>query len=280
MSATEETATISMQRYFIYLAFDGTRYHGWQRQPFSRSVQEDVEHALTILLGKETGVTGAGRTDAGVHASLMTAHFDTDEPLGDEARDALLFRLRRFLGREVYIYAIVPVKEDAHARFSAQTRTYHYYLATDNHPFLSHYCYILHRELLFDEMNRAAAVLLRHTDFQCFSKVHTDVKTFTCHISQARFSPLSQKTWRFEITADRFLRNMVRAIVGTLLEVGRGREDAESYVLRVLQSRNRSAAGESVPGHALFLSDITYPEELFPDGTAPRIEKKEAFLSL
>ena len=216
-----------MQRYFIYLAYDGTAYHGWQIQPNGDSVQECLMRALATLMRREVEVIGAGRTDAGVHASLMVAHFDSDEPL-----DTVFFtdKLNRLLPPDISIYRIRAVKPDAHARFDATARMYKYYVTTVKSPFNRQYRCRLFQAPDFERMNEAARILFDYTVFT--------------------------------IQADRFLRNMVRAVVGTLLEVGRGKLTVEGF-RRVIEQKDRCKAGTSVPGNALFLVDVTYPEELF-----------------
>ena len=245
-------------RFFIYLSYDGTRYHGWQIQPNGISVQEVLNKALSTLLREPIEVTGAGRTDAGVNASLMVAHFDSQQTTDN---GQLTYRLNKLLPYDIAIHKIVPVKPDAHARFSATSRTYHYYIITEKTPF-EPYAYRFPQALDFDKMNEAAQTLFDYTDFTSFSKLHTDVKTNNCRIMFARWEQVSPIKWQFTITADRFLRNMVRAIVGTLLDVGRGVLTIEQF-REIIEKKDRCSAGTSVPGNALFLSDITYPEELF-----------------
>ncbi len=270
-------------RYFIYLSYDGARYHGWQIQPNGISVQEVLNKALSTLLHEPIEVTGAGRTDAGVNASLMVAHFDTNCQLST-VNCQLSNRLNRFLPSDIAIHKIVPVTEDAHARFSATSRTYHYYIITEKSPF-EPYAYRFPQPLDFDKMNEAAQTLFDYIDFTSFSKLHTDVKTNNCRIMHARWeqvSPINRMsseghhacmngrvareegvaTWEFTITADRFLRNMVRAIVGTLLDVGRGVLTIDQF-REIIEKKDRCSAGTSVPGNALFLADITYPESIF-----------------
>ena len=271
-----------MKRFFIYLAYDGTSFHGWQRQPNACSVQETLEEGLSRLLGQKMEVVGAGRTDAGVHASLMVAHFDiSDEKKGrwsEPDLDELAYRLRCILPRSIFVYTIVRVRPEAHARFDAQQRTYHYYVRKEDSPFALQYSFLPLFKVSFNRMNEAASCLKEHTDFTSFSKVNTDVKTFNCRISHAQWTKLSPTLWLFEISADRFLRNMVRAVVGTMLDIGRREGDARALMSEVLERKSRSAAGESVPGNALFLSNILYPESIFIEGRAPRLVKKEAFL--
>ena len=250
---------IRVQRYFIYLAYDGTNYHGWQIQPNGISVQECLMKALSTFLRREIEVIGAGRTDAGVHARLMVAHFDWDEPLADPA--FLAEKLNRLLPKDIAVYRIVPVRPDAHARFDAISRTYKYYVTTRKDPFNYELVYKIPRKLDFEAMNKACPVLFDYIDFTSFSKLHTDVKTNNCRIYKAGWEREGD-VWVFTIQADRFLRNMVRAIVGTLLEVGRGKLTVDGF-RQVIEAKDRGRAGTSAPGHALYLVDVTYPEELF-----------------
>ena len=250
-------------RYFIELSFDGTAYHGWQIQPNGQSVQETLQRALSTLLRAETAVTGAGRTDAGVHAAMMVAHFDAEGSLprspreGQTAEDYLVYRLNGMLPPDIAVQRIVQVSDDLHARFSAHSRTYYYYVHTRKSPFLRDRSWRLVSVPDFDAMNRAAAVLLEYEDFTSFSRVNTDTKTNICHVRSARWVQLSDFEWRFEITADRFLRNMVRAIVGTLMEVGRGQLSLEGF-RHVVEQQDRCAAGDSVPARGLFLQHVEY----------------------
>jgi tRNA pseudouridine38-40 synthase len=249
-----------VQRYFVYLAYDGTNYHGWQIQPNGISVQECLTKALSAFLREEIEVVGAGRTDAGVHASLMVAHFDYDgEPL-DPVQVA--GKLNRMLPRDISVYQVRKVNPGAHARFDATARTYKYYVTTCKYPFNRQYRYLVQGGLDIGLMNEAARTLLEYSDFTSFSKGHTDVKTHICKITYARWTQEDEATWVFTIRADRFLRNMVRAIVGTLLEVGRGKMTVDGF-RRVIEQKDRGKAGTSVPGQALFLVDVAYPEEIF-----------------
>lgn len=245
-------------RFFIYLSYDGARYHGWQIQPNGISVQEVLGKALSTLLREPIEVTGAGRTDAGVNASLMVAHFDCQQTTDN---GQLTYRLNKLLPSDIAVQKIVPVTPDAHARFSATSRTYHYYIITAKTPF-EPYAYRFPQPLDFDKMNEAAQTLFDYTDFTSFSKLHTDVKTNNCRIMFAQWEQVSPIKWQFTITADRFLRNMVRAIVGTLLDVGRGVLTIEQF-REIIEKKDRCSAGTSVPGNALFLADITYPDNLF-----------------
>ncbi|MBQ8593058.1 MAG: tRNA pseudouridine(38-40) synthase TruA [Bacteroidaceae bacterium] len=247
-----------MHRYFIYLAYDGTRYHGWQIQPNGISIQQELMTALATFLRREVEVTGAGRTDAGVHARLMVAHFDFPTPLDT---GQVTDKLNRLLPPDIAVYKVIQVKPDLHARFDATYRTYRYYVTTAKVPFNRQYtCRIIGKPLDFEAMNKAAETLFDYTDFTSFCKLHTDVKTNNCHIMQAHWQQQSETTWVFTIQADRFLRNMVRAIVGTLFEVGRGKLTIEGF-RQIIEKKDRCAAGTSAPGHALFLEDIGYELE-------------------
>jgi len=253
-------------RHFINLAYLGARFHGWQTQPDACSVQESVERALATLFRRRIGVTGAGRTDAGVNASMMMAHADLPERVGDDSR--LVRALNGMLGPDIVVRWVRPVHDGAHARFDATSRTYRYYVHLGRDPFAGPLSWQAPESLDFDAMNAAAEVLYETLDFTSFSKLHTDTKTNICHVTRALWSrvdaggefPGAEK-WMFEITADRFLRNMVRAVVGTLVEVGRHKMDLRKFKA-VIEARDRCAAGTSMPGTPLFLHDITYPYPL------------------
>jgi tRNA pseudouridine38-40 synthase len=253
-------------RYFITFSYDGTNYHGWQIQPNGVSVQEKLQGALSTLLRKEIVVTGAGRTDAGVHARMMVAHFETflDEPSGKAERNIkhetlkdLVYKLNRLLPQDIAVQKVEPVSDDMHARFSATSRTYHYYIHTKKDPFLRAYSCELHYPLDFEKMNEAGRILTTYEDFGAFCKSHSDVKTTLCKVTRAEWIQTGETTWYFEITANRFLRNMVRAVVGTMIDVGRGKLSLEDF-RKVIEGKQRSDAGESMPGNALFLEDIKY----------------------
>lgn len=248
-----------MNRYFIYLGYNGKNFCGWQIQPNGLTVQQCLEEALATLLRRPVPVVGAGRTDAGVHARLMVAHFDWDEPLADPA--FLAEKLNRLLPKDIAVYRVVPVKPEAHARFDATSRMYKYYVTTRKDPFNYDLVYRMSGKLDFEAMNEACKVLFDYIDFTSFSKLHTDVKTNNCRIYQAGWKQEGD-VWVFTVQADRFLRNMVRAIVGTLLEVGRGKLTIDGF-RKVIEAKDRCKAGGSVPGHALFLVNVTYPESLF-----------------
>lgn len=245
-------------RYFIELAYDGTAYHGWQRQPHSISVQEVLEDGLQKMLREKIVVQGAGRTDAGVHAACMIAHFDM---AGDLDLEHLVYRLNRWIPKDIAVYTIKPVTADAHARFHAYKRSYEYHFLLRPDPFQVRQAYVLFRKPDFDLMQQAAALLPQYKDFECFSRTNTDVKTFICDLTEAHFDFQEHKVI-FHITANRFLRNMVRAIVGTLLDIGYGKKTVED-MHKILESKDRGQAGASAPAEGLFLTQIHYPKELF-----------------
>lgn len=241
-------------RYFVTFCYDGTRYHGWQIQPNGDSVQARLQGALSTLLRQEIGVTGAGRTDAGVHARMMVAHFDYDGALDCTQ---LTYKLNRLLPYDIAVEKVEPVSEEMHARFSATSRTYHYYIHTTKDPFCRAYSCELHYPLDFQKMNEAGLLLTGYDDFGAFCKAGADVKTTLCHVTEARWVQTSPTTWYFRITANRFLRNMVRAVVGTMIDVGRGRLSLVDFC-KVIEGKRRTEAGESMPGNALFLEKIEY----------------------
>lgn len=242
-------------RYFVTFSYNGGRYHGWQIQPNGNSVQEELQRALSTLLRQEIAVTGAGRTDAGVHARMMVAHFDAT--LGDLSPEQLKYKLNRLLPWDIAVQKVEAVSDDLHARFSAKSRMYRYYVHTAKDPFLRPYSCELHYPLDFGRMNEAARLLLDYEDFGAFCKSGADVKTTLCDVTKAEWVQTAANSWYFEIRANRFLRNMVRAVVGTLIEVGRGRLSIEEFK-KVIEGKQRSEAGESMPAHALFLEDIVY----------------------
>ncbi|MBR1426183.1 MAG: tRNA pseudouridine(38-40) synthase TruA [Paludibacteraceae bacterium] len=241
-----------MMRYFLLFSYVGTPFHGSQRQPTGITVQQVMEEALCTILRTPVPLTFAGRTDAGVHARLMTAHFDLDS-----LPDNLLPRLNSLLPDTIAIHAICPVPPEAHARFDATTRTYQYHIHWRKDPFLCGLSTRVAPGLDFDSMNRAALHLLGEKDCASFCRTHTDVKTTICHITRAEWTT-SDYSAVFTITANRFLRNMVRAVVGTLLDVGRHRLTPDDFA-HIIARHDRTAAGQSAPPEGLFLTDITYP---------------------
>lgn len=246
--------TWSVVRYFIHFAYDGTNYHGWQIQLDANSVQEELQTALSVLLRHDVEIVGAGRTDAGVHARQMVAHFEWDGQLDCQQT---AYRLGRMLPRDIAIYRMEPVADDMHARFSAVRRTYHYYLHTERDPFCRQYSCELHYDLDFERMNEAGRILCTYEDFGAFCKSHSDVKTTLCKVSEAHWIQVDSTHWYFRISANRFLRNMVRAVVGTMIDVGRGRITLDDF-RKIVEGKQRSQAGESMPAHALFLEEIEY----------------------
>jgi tRNA pseudouridine38-40 synthase len=247
-----------MKRYAIELTYNGSHFYGWQRQPRETSVQEVIEIQLSKLnAGKIIPIVGCGRTDTGVHASYYVAHFDLEQSIDTKQWQ---YKLNKMLPNSIAILGFQEVDAAFHARFSATQRTYHYFVHQKKDPFQA--TSLFHPQALdVEAMNRAAQQLLGTQDFTSFSKLHTDVKTNICTISNAKWYQQGEK-WFFEITADRFLRNMVRAVVGTLLEVGQGKI-SEKEITTIIQAQDRGAAKLSVPAHALFLCDIKYPETLF-----------------
>ncbi len=241
-------------RYFVWFCYDGTRYHGWQVQPNGITVQEELERALSLLLREEIQVTGAGRTDTGVHARQMAAHFDTETAV-DCAQ--LAVRLNGVLPCDIGVDRVEHVPDDRHARFSATARTYRYYIHYGKNPFARQYSLQTHYKLDFDRMNEAGRILMEYDDFGAFCKAGSDVKTTLCRVTHAAWHENGPGAWYFEISANRFLRNMVRAVVGTLIEVGRGRMSLDEF-RQVIASGSRTKAGESMPAKALFLERVDY----------------------
>jgi len=240
-------------RYFIELSYKGTNYHGWQIQPDASSVQEEITKALATILQEKILLVGAGRTDAGVHASQMFAHVDTVKKLSNN----YVHKLNAILPNDIVIKSIKEVSDDTHARFDAVSRTYEYKIILGRDPFLLETTWQLHQKnLQIEKMNEAANLLFKYEDFESFSKVKTDVNTFNCTIMKAVWT-LEDKHLIFHIKANRFLRNMVRAVVGTLLEVGLGKKTVEDF-RKIIESKKRSEAGLSVPAKGLFLTEVCY----------------------
>lgn len=240
-------------RYFLEFSYYGEPYCGWQNQPNALSVQEELEKALSIMLRTPISITGAGRTDAGVHAKQMFAHFDFEGDMNSH----LVYKLNSFLPEAIAVKALHPVADSAHARFDAVKRTYEYWVVKQKNPFLTKFAYKVPVALDVEQMNRAAAILFEYEDFKCFSKSNTDVKTYICRLMKAEWQETDQMLV-FTISADRFLRNMVRAVVGTLIEVGSGKLRPEQ-IRDIVESGNRGRAGFSVPAHGLYLTQVVYP---------------------
>lgn len=248
-----------MQRYFTELSFSGTRYHGWQLQPNAPSVQAEMENALKTLMHSDIKTTGAGRTDTGVHARKFVAHFDTDHILPTNPGD-FMYKMNAVLPQDIAVRKIFPVRPDAHARYSAVSRTYKYTLSLVKDTFHSEYTWYYPVKLDVALLNRSAQELQKVNDFKSFAKLHSDVKTHYCHIFEARWDEEEEKLV-FTVRANRFLRNMVRAIVGTMVEIGRGKIEL-SQLKNIIDGRNRSLAGYSVPARGLTLYEIEYPENI------------------
>ena len=250
-------------RYFIKLAYNGTHYHGWQYQPNAASVQETMNKAFSVLLNSEINLMGAGRTDTGVHAKEMYAHFDFEKQFDIPN---LVHKLNSYLPKDIVIYTLIPVHAEAHTRFDATKRTYEYHINTFKDVFSQEQSWYFHQKLDVDLMNEAAKLLFNFTDFQCFSKVNTDVNTFDCTIFEAYWTRGTAEQGAdkqengsliFTISANRFLRNMVRAIVGTLVNIGLHKITLTDFIA-IIESKNRDKAGFSVPAHGLYLTKIEY----------------------
>lgn len=240
-------------RYFIQFAYNGTHYHGWQIQPNASSVQETLNKAFSVLLNEPISIMGAGRTDTGVHATEMFGHFDIEKNLDVPV---LVHKLNSYLPKDIAIFDIILVHDDAHCRFDATKRTYEYHINTFKNPFLEELSWYVSQKLDLDLMNEAAQILLKHTDFQCFSKSNTDVNTYDCTIFEAFWKEENDKLI-FTISANRFLRNMVRAIVGTLINIGLKKITLNDFE-NIIASKSREKAGFSVPAHGLYLTNVYY----------------------
>ncbi len=250
-----------MNRYFLHLAYNGTDYHGWQVQNNALTVQQKINESLSVLLGEDINVVGCGRTDTGVHASDFYAHFDTSKSFDAETGKQLVFKLNKYLPDSIVILNFLLVHAEVNARFDAISRTYKYYVIRRKDPFFDNYSWYVYGDLDVERMNRAATEMMEYTDFTSFSKLHSQTKTNNCKIMEAYWQEEGHKLI-FTIKADRFLRNMVRAIVGTLMDVGKGKITVEEFK-QIIERKNRSDAGYSVPAKGLFLEKVDYPKELF-----------------
>lgn len=248
-----------MNRYFLHLAYDGTPFHGWQRQPNDHSVQAEIEKALSTILQSEIAIMGCGRTDTGVHARSFYAHLDLSEEIKDVP--LLHHKLNTLLPDSVAILDVLSVNPDAHARFDATSRSYQYRIVPSKDPFNVNKAYRFPVSLDIDRMNIAASILLEYSDFGSFCKSKADNHTNLCNVTKAVWTEIDT-TLIFEITANRFLRNMVRAVVGTLLEVGQGKMQPEE-MRNILDQKDRQSAGRSVPAHGLYLTEVVYPKDIF-----------------
>lgn len=251
-------------RYFVEFAYNGKPYHGWQIQPNALTVQEDMNKAFSTILGEDLNMVGAGRTDTGVHASHFVAHMDLVKEISDP--EGLVFKANRFLNGGINISRIQLVDPDLHARFSALSRTYHYIISRDNSPFMDDFSWFCPREMNLDSIREATEKLKRVTDFTSFARLHADNKTNDCKIMDAEWAEYGS-SWVFKVKADRFLRNMVRAIVGTLVDVGAGKTSQKEF-MKIIDAKDRSAAGQSAPAKGLFLTHVEYPKDGFQ--TSPR----------
>jgi tRNA pseudouridine38-40 synthase len=247
-------------RYFIFISYKGTSYHGWQLQPNSVTIQKIIDNALSVVLNEDIHTTGAGRTDTGVHALVFCAHFDSHDPDLTERKN-LVFRLNRFLPDDITVNSIRKVLSDANARFSAISRTYKYFITRAKDPFFYSSSWFLHGNIDVKAMNQACSILLNHSDFTSFSKLHSGSKTNICKIYFALWDEEDNRLV-FKIKADRFLRNMVRAIVGTMVEIGFGKMNQKEFE-EIILAKDRCRAGTSAPAKGLFLADIEYPREIF-----------------
>lgn len=257
-------------RFFASISYNGAQFSGWQIQQNAPSIQAEVQRALSAILQEEIEVYGAGRTDSGVNAVNYIAHFDSDRPDIPARHDELIYKINAILPHDIVLNRIFRVRDDAHARFDATSRTYKYFVHSGKDPFMRSFSWHCKFPLDVEKMNEAAALLIGRKDFSCFEKLHGGSNTSICDLTYAkweRYTPqLSSEGGGdclcFTISANRFLRNMVRAIVGTMIEVGRGKKEPQ-WVLELLASGNRCAAGQSVPGHALFLTEISYPGDIY-----------------
>lgn len=247
-------------RYFIFLSYRGTQYHGWQVQPNSITVQKLLDKALQTILTEEITTIGAGRTDTGVHALVFCAHFNSKyEDLA--TRENIIYKLNSVLPHDISVYRIRMVKNDANARFSAISRTYKYYISGIKDPFSLDSAWFIHDILNIDKMNEAASLLFSYNEFTSFSKLHSDNKTDICKVSYAKWD-INDNKLEFTITSDRFLRNMVRAIVGTLVDIGSGKIEINDFE-RIILAKDRGKAGKSAPAKGLFLAGIEYLEDIY-----------------
>jgi len=243
-------------RYFVKLSYKGTHYHGWQYQPNALSVQEELEKAFSLILRAKIALTGAGRTDTGVHAKNFIAHFDTEKALDTKQLKEFVYKLNSYISKDLAIHNIYQVEERMHARFDAKERTYQYFITTTKNPFVTESAWYVHGKLDIDKMNQACNLLKQYSDFGSFAKLHSDNKTNICVLKEAQWET-KDELLVFTIKADRFLRNMVRAIVGTMVDIGQGRTSLQNFK-EIIESKNRNRAGRSAPAQGLFLTDIKY----------------------
>ncbi len=251
-------------RFFILISYDGSGFNGWQKQNNGTSVQQHLENAFSVYLREKISITGAGRTDTGVHARNYIAHFDSTNLSIDNDLKIFFYKINAILPKEIVLHDICQVSENAHARFDALSRTYNYFINTIKDPFCKDYSFFYPHKLDMTAMNIACKLLLGEKDFTSMAKLHSNTKTNICSINEAywEYNENNFTHLKFTITANRFLRNMVRAIVGSLIEIGAGKRDPE-WIMEVLKKRDRAAAGNSVPAHALFFKGALYPYKTF-----------------
>lgn len=251
-----------IMRYFVKLSYKGTNYHGWQFQPNAKSVQGELERIFAIILQTPTPITGAGRTDAGVHAKDYVAHFDMDNKVFEQDINQLIYKLNSLLPLDIAVHKIFKVKQTSHARFDATKRTYHYYINYRKNPFLIDTAWMQYSLLNVDLMNKACEILMQYDDFTSFAKLHADNKTNICELMEAKWTHnKNERYYKFEISANRFLRNMVRAIIGSMIEIGKGKTNLEEF-RSVIEAKDRNYGGISVPAKGLFLVEIEYPKQV------------------
>lgn len=247
-------------RYFLFLSYRGTNYHGWQVQKNAVGIQEVINNALETVLGKSIQTIGSGRTDTGVHANEQVLHFDLDKEV---YKTDFVYKLNSLLPKDIAINRINEVKQDGHARFSAIERKYIYRITRRKNPFLQDLAYFFRKDLDLNLMNNLKDFMVEFKDFQCFSRVKTDVNNFICDIRDLEWTSKKDEIY-FSVTANRFLRGMVRAIVGTMIEVGLGNCSKQNFI-DIVQTKDRRNAGSAVPPHGLFLNSVSYPDEIFID---------------
>ncbi len=252
-----------MARYFLKLSYNGHTFKGWQVQDNTNStIQQVLEEKMSMILKEKVSLTGCGRTDTGVNAQNYIAHFDLHQINLVQNKDHWIYKFNTVLPADIAIQDILPVVPNAHARFDATERQYYYFISQQKNPFRNNFSWYVYGEIDFDLMNKAAKILLEYSDFTSFSKLNSQNKTNICKITKAVWQQSNEKEWRFTISANRFLRGMVRAIVGTLIMVGKNKISLQEFK-SIIDAKDRSLAGNNAPAHALFLMSIKYPKELF-----------------
>lgn len=252
-----------MKRYFIEISYKGTHYNGWQKQPNAITVQQLLDSKLSLILGEETETVGTGRTDTGVHARHFTAHFDHSKTISAEFCDKMVYKLNRMLPHDIAVFRIKKVKDDAHARFSAISRSYEYHICREKDPFLHNFSWVITRAIDYNLLQESAALLLDYNDFECFSKTNTQVKNYLCQLSKANWRK-QDNVWIFSIESNRFLRNMIRSIVGTMVSVGLGKITTEEF-RNIIESKKRPQTGVSAPGSGLYFMGAQFDPGIYED---------------